>query len=235
MAGRPYVLVSAAMSADGYLDDVSPQRLILSGPEDLDRVDEERARCDAIMVGAQTIRSDDPQLLVRSVQRRERRQAAGRPASPAKVTLTVSGDLDAAARFFADDGTAKLVYAAAPAAGSLQRRLGSRATVISAPARGAPGRAALAWALADLAERGIGRLMIEGGAQVIGQALAGGLADELQLAIAPVFVADPAAPRLLAGDALARGVRLGRMTLAGTGQAGDMAVLRYLPGGQPAG
>jgi len=45
---RPYVLLSCATSADGYLDDASPRRLILSGPADLDRVDEVRAGCDAI-------------------------------------------------------------------------------------------------------------------------------------------------------------------------------------------
>ncbi len=233
MAGRPYVLLSAAMSADGYIDDASRRRLVLSGPQDLDRVDEERARSDAIMVGAQTVRSDNPRLLVRSAQRRERRQALGLSASPVKVTITASGDLDPAAAFFADDGTSKLVYAAAEAAPDLGSRLGGRAELI-----GVPGRVGLAWVLADLGERGIGRLMIEGGARLLGQALADGLADELQLAIAPVFVADPAAPRLLAGAAPLGAVMLGaagpdaartaRMVLAGTSQAGDVAVLRYL-------
>ena len=66
--------------------------------------------------------------------------------------------------------------------------------------------------------------MVEGGASVLAQFLAAGLADELTLAVAPVFVADPAAPRLLAG---ARPE--GRMTLAAVTRAGDMAVLRYLP------
>ncbi len=222
MAGRPYVLLSAAMSADGYIDDASPRRLVLSGAQDLDRVDEERARSDAIMVGAQTVRSDDPRLLVRSAQRRKRRQALGRPASPVKVTITASGDLDPAAAFFADDGTSKLVYAAAQAVPGLRSRLGGRAELI-----GVPGLVGLGWVLADLGERGIGRLMIEGGARLLGQALADGLADELQLAIAPVFVADPAAPRLLAGAGTAR------MVLAGTSQEGDVAVLRYLRPGLP--
>jgi hypothetical protein len=63
---RPYVVLSAAVSADGYLDDASPQRLILSGPADLDRVDEVRASCDAIIVGAQTVRTDNPRLLIRA-------------------------------------------------------------------------------------------------------------------------------------------------------------------------
>ena len=43
MAGRPYVLLSAAMSLDGYIDDASDARLVLSGAEDLDRVDELRS------------------------------------------------------------------------------------------------------------------------------------------------------------------------------------------------
>jgi 5-amino-6-(5-phosphoribosylamino)uracil reductase len=43
MANRPYVLLSCAMSIDGYIDDTSPDRLILSNSEDLDRVDEVRA------------------------------------------------------------------------------------------------------------------------------------------------------------------------------------------------
>jgi 5-amino-6-(5-phosphoribosylamino)uracil reductase len=219
IAPRPYVLLSAAMSADGYIDDGSPRRLVLSGPEDLDRVDEVRAGSDAIMVGAQTIRSDDPRLLVRSQDRRDQRLDLGQPASPAKVTITASGDLDPQARFFAADGTQKLVYASAGATEALRIRLGGLATVVSL----ADG-AGLAAVLADLAARGIARLMIEGGARVLGQALADGLADELLLAIAPVFVADPAAPRLLG-----RGPVPGRMVLDGLERAGDVAVLRYLP------
>ncbi len=219
----PYVLLSAAMSADGYIDDASAGRLILSGPEDLDRVDGVRAGCDAIMVGAGTIRADNPRLLVRSEQRREQRRQRGLPPDPVKVTVTSSGELDPRARFFADDGAGKLVYASARGAGPLGRRLAGLATVITlGTGTGLPA------VLADLRARGIGRLMIEGGARLLGQALSQGLADELQLAVAPVFVADPGAPRLLAG-----GPPPGRMVLAGLDRAGDVAVLRYLAGEQP--
>jgi 5-amino-6-(5-phosphoribosylamino)uracil reductase len=221
---RPYVLLSAAMSADGYIDDASPGRLILSGPEDLDRVDGVRASCDAIMVGAGTIRADNPRLLVRSQARQEQRRLRGLPPSPVKVTVSGSGDLDPDALFFAADDAAKLVYASAASAGQLGRRLSGRATVITLTTG-----TGLSGVLADLRVRGIGRLMIEGGASVLSQALSEGLADELQLAVAPVFVADPAAPRLLTdGRALP-----GRMVLAGLERAGDVAVLRYLAGEQP--
>jgi 5-amino-6-(5-phosphoribosylamino)uracil reductase len=61
------------MSIDGYLDDASPDRLLLSNDADFDRVDDVRAGCDAILVGAATIRQDDPRLLIRSAGRRAAR------------------------------------------------------------------------------------------------------------------------------------------------------------------
>src|SRR6185437_2617946 len=112
---RPYTIVSCAVSLDGYLDDTSPRRLILSGPEDLDEVDELRARADAILVGAGTIRADNPRLLIRAPARVAAREAAGRPAHPLRVTVTGRGDLDPAARFFAGPGV-PLVYGTAAAA-----------------------------------------------------------------------------------------------------------------------
>ena len=99
---RPYVLLSCAMSVNGCLDSAGPGRLVLSGGADLDRVDDERAGSDAIMVGAGTIRRDDPRLLIRSPERRAARAGRGQPEHPTGVTLTVSGDLDPRARFFAD-------------------------------------------------------------------------------------------------------------------------------------
>ena len=225
MADRPFVLLSAAMSADGYIDDASPSRLVLSDAADLDQVDELRAGSDAILVGAQTIRADNPRLVVRSAERRDRRRDAGLSPSPRKVTLTASGSLDPGAAFFAESDTAPLVYGPAAVAGRLARRLGRAAEVVAIPAGAAadgtvPG---LAWILAELATRGISRLLVEGGASVLAQFLSAGLADELRLGVAPVFVADPRAPRLLAGP-----VALPRLVLADTRQVGGMAVLKYL-------
>jgi riboflavin biosynthesis pyrimidine reductase/pyrimidine deaminase RibD-like protein len=91
---RPYVLLSCAVSADGYLDDATPGRLVLSGPEDLDRVDEVRAGCDAILVGAGTVRKDRPRLRIRDPRRVALREARGLPSHPLRVTLTASGNLD---------------------------------------------------------------------------------------------------------------------------------------------
>ena len=225
MPPRPYVLMSCATSAVGYLDDASPERLILSGPADLDRVDEVRAGCDAILVGAQTVRSDNPRLLIRDPRRSARRAARGLPAHPARVTLTATGDLDPGARFFAP-GALRLVYCATPALRSAAK-IKDSAVLIDA---GDP--VSVGFMLEDLAERGVARLLVEGGARVLGDLLAAGRADELNLAVAPFFVADPApatAPRL---NLPAPGAG-SPMTLAETRRVGEVALLRYLlgPGG----
>jgi riboflavin-specific deaminase-like protein len=236
---RPYVLLSCATSADGYLDDASPRRLILSGPADLDRVDEVRAGSDAIMVGAGTVRADNPRLLIRDPRRSARRAARGQPAHPVRVTLTATGDLDPAARFFAP-GAPRLVYCATPALAPARARLcledqGEGAAVLI----DAGDPLSLPFILDDLsAERGIRRLMVEGGAQLIGTIVTLGLADEFQLAVAPFFVADPRAPRLdlprrPAAVPAPGPVPDSPMTLAEIFRAGEIAVLRYLlgPGG----
>jgi 5-amino-6-(5-phosphoribosylamino)uracil reductase len=221
VTGRPYVLLSCAASIDGYIDDATGSRLLLSGDADFDRVDEVRASCDAILVGAATIRADNPRLLVRSPARQDARIARGTTPTPVKVTITGHGDLDPAAQFFAAGDTGKIVYAASPALDKARERVGAVASVADA---GDP--ADLRRVLADLSARGIGRLMVEGGTAMHTQFLAAGLADELHLVIAPFFVGDARAPRF---------VRDGpfpwdsghRARLADVTQLGDVVLLRY--------
>ena len=75
MTDRPYVLLSCAVTMDGYIDDTTDERLLLSNDADFDRVDAVRATCDAILIGANTIRRDNPRLVVRSQARRAERAA----------------------------------------------------------------------------------------------------------------------------------------------------------------
>jgi 5-amino-6-(5-phosphoribosylamino)uracil reductase len=233
MTRRPYVVLSCAMSLDGCLDGTGEDRLILSGPADLDRVDAERAAADAILVGAGTIRRDDPRLLVRSARRQAERRASGRPPQPAGVTVSASGDLDPAARFFTRDlgeGSARaqrIVYAATPVLAKLSDQLGGLAEVVDGG--DLPRLTAI---LADLAARGVGRLMVEGGASLGTQLLAGGLVDELQLVIAPFFVGDPAAPRF-AGPGHYPASPDHPLHLAEARPVGEVVLLRYLAAAAP--
>ena len=221
---RPYVLLSCAMSIDGCLDAPGPQRLILSGDADLDRVDAERAEADAIMVGAATIRRDNPRLLIRSAARRAVRIARDLPEHPARVTVTASGDLDPGAQFFATDGAGAVVYCAAPQAPQLQLRLNELAQVIAVPPP-----VGLVAILADLSRRGVRRLLVEGGARLGREFLAAGLVDELALAVAPFFVGAAAAPRF-AGPAVYPYGPGRPMHLAEVRQLDQVVLLRYLLG-----
>jgi riboflavin-specific deaminase-like protein len=221
MVERPYILLSCGMSIDGYLDDAAQRRLLLSNDADFDRVDEVRAGCDAILVGAGTIRQDDPRLLVRSADRRASRAARGASPTPVKVTVTSSCDLDPEARFFAVGDVDKLVYCATPSMAAARSRLGGVATVIDG---GSPVDVRLI--AADLAGRGIGRLMVEGGGTIHTQFLTAGLADELHLVVAPFFVGDSRAPRFVGDGDFPWGPQH-RASLAEVRQIGDVVLLRY--------
>ena len=221
MADRPYTLLSCSMSLDGYLDSSTVQRLALSNDADFDRVDAVRAGCDAILVGANTIRNDDPRLLVRSAARRADRLARGLTSSPTKVTLTRSGQLDADAQFFATGDGDKLVYCPTSAAPELRRRVGSCATVVDTGPRVDLERVG-----EDLSARGVNRLMVEGGGTVNTQFLTADLADELDLVVAPFFVGDPLAQRFVDEGRFPWSAQR-RATLAEVRQIGDVVLLRY--------
>jgi 5-amino-6-(5-phosphoribosylamino)uracil reductase len=221
VAERPYVMLSCGMSIDGYVDDAADERLLLSNDADFDRVDAVRAQHDAIMVGAGTVRQDNPRLLVRSAARRADRAAHGLPPDPIKVTVTGQGGLDPSAAFFTQGAVEKLVYCARPAVEKARERLGHVATVLDA---GEP--VELEPVLADLHARGVRRLMVEGGQTMHTQFLTAGLADELQLVIAPVFVGDSRAPRFV-GDGRFPWCAGRRAVLAGVRQIGDVVLLRY--------
>jgi 5-amino-6-(5-phosphoribosylamino)uracil reductase len=137
------------------------------------------------------------------------------------VTVTHRGQLDARAEFFASGDVEKLVYCASGSVADARERLGDAATVVDG---GDP--VILREVSEDLHERGVGRLMVEGGGTVHTQMLTAGLADELQLVVAPLFVGDSRARRFV-GDGLFPWTADRRATLAEVRQIDDVALLRY--------
>ncbi|MFE0022362.1 RibD family protein [Amycolatopsis sp. NPDC059021] len=222
MSQRPYVLLSVATSVDGAIDDTTPSRLLLSNADDFDRVDQVRADSDAILIGAGTIRADNPRLLVNSEQRRTERVRAGKPAFPLKVTVTASGDVEPDWKFWHHGGE-KLVYTTDSGAALAAERLGELAEVVTLGPNVDFGAL-----LDDLGKRGIQQLMVEGGGQIHTAFLSQGLADEIHLAIAPLVVGDAKAPRFL-GPAEYPGGSTRRMRLLDARTIGDVVLVRYAP------
>lgn len=217
---RPYVVLSVATSIDGYIDDAGPERLLLSNTEDFDRVDAVRAESDAILIGAETLRRDDPRLLVGSAERRAARRAAGKPEHPLRVIVSASGDLDPGLRLWLHGGD-RLVYTTTAGRARIGTRLAGRGDVVALGDTIDFGAL-----LDDLGERGVHRLMVEGGGRIHTAFLSAGLADELLLAIAPVLVGDSSAPKFLHPAEYPGGSRR-RMALVDITRLGDIAVLRY--------
>src|SRR5664279_6628991 len=221
MPERPYTLLSCGMSIDGYLGSATPRRLELSNDADFDRVDAVRASCDAILVGAATVRNDNPRLLVRAQARQDERVARGLPPSPIKVTVTGRAQLDACANFFTTGHSEKLVYCASATVAEARDRLGPVATVVDG---GQP--VDMQWMSEDLYARGVQRLMVEGGGTVHTQFLTADLVDELHLVVAPFFVGDSRARRFV-GDGRFPWNQDRRANLAEVRQIQDVVLLRY--------
>lgn len=211
---------------DGYIDDLSTQRLPLSNAEDFDRIDQVRSESNAILLGATTVRRDNPSLLIRSAQRRDARVARGLPEHPLKVTVTSTGDLDPELQLW-HHGAGKLVYTTDACRQTTLTRLGNLAKVVSLGSEVVFGDL-----LDDLGTRGVDRLLVEGGGQIHTAFLAAGLADEIRMAVAPMLVGQATAPRFLNPTDFPGGPQR-RFHLDDVTKLGDVAVLRYFPNMTP--
>lgn len=168
-------------SLDGRIATESGHSKYINGPAGLDHLHRLRALVDAVVIGVGTALADDPQLTVRRV--------AG--PQPARVVIDPNGRLPASARVFAGDGVRRLLVTAA----------GTRC----APPPGveilalftADGRIAPPAILAALAERGLRRLLIEGGADTVSRFLVAGCLDRLHVIVAPIILGSGRASLIL--------------------------------------
>lgn len=234
---RPYTILSCAMSVDGYIDDATDQRLRLSSAADFARVDEIRAGCDAILVGAETIRRDNPRLATREPQLRQRRNAEGRTGDLLRVTITESGQIDPHSRFLTTGDAPRVVYTATATHAELAARLAHLpgVTVVDAGSVGTDSvtaeRVDIALLARDLVHRGVRRLIVEGGGGIHTTFLSRGFVDELRLAVAPFFVGEPEAPRFVHPARFPHDA-MTPMTLVEAEQLDGVVALHYLLSGQ---
>ena len=175
-ADRPGVVVKVAQSLDGRIATAVGDSRWISGEEERAVSHALRAACDAVVVGANTVIRDDPQLTVRAV--------AG--ASPIRVVIDTRLRAPATARLFEDDGSTLVVTTQMSDAAkreSLQRD-GVAVEVVDAVG----GRVDVGAALARLRERGMHTVLVEGGAELITSLLSAGVVDRLVVSIAPIVL-----------------------------------------------
>jgi diaminohydroxyphosphoribosylaminopyrimidine deaminase / 5-amino-6-(5-phosphoribosylamino)uracil reductase len=165
------VIAQIGQSLDGRIATTTGDSSYINRPAGLAHLHRLRAVVDAVVVGIGTALLDDPQLTVRRV--------AG--AHPARVVLDPRGRLPSTARLLNDDGTRRLVVTAQGAPCRL-----TGVEVLTLPAT--DGHIAPAAILQGLAQQGLRRLLIEGGADTISRFLAAGCLDRLHVVVAPIIL-----------------------------------------------
>ncbi|MEX2526069.1 MAG: bifunctional diaminohydroxyphosphoribosylaminopyrimidine deaminase/5-amino-6-(5-phosphoribosylamino)uracil reductase RibD [Gemmatimonadota bacterium] len=180
-SSRPWVILKLAVSLDGGIATRPGERTDLTGPESRRRVHELRAGAQAILVGAETVRVDDPLLTVR--------EGVEARIPPLRVVLTASGRLPLDARLLAELHTADTLVLAGPdVPPEVWGRWRSSGVEVEFPPSDGLGRVTLEPALEGLAKRGIQCLLCEGGSQLAGSLLAAKLVDRIHLFVAPRFL-----------------------------------------------
>jgi diaminohydroxyphosphoribosylaminopyrimidine deaminase/5-amino-6-(5-phosphoribosylamino)uracil reductase len=184
--GLPLVTYKAAVSLDGKVALAGGRPAQLSGPESQHLMHRLRAQADAVLIGAGTLRADDPRLTVRLCDGR----------NPVRVVLTSSGELPLDAQLFVGVAEAPVLVLAERLAGPDEQRLVDVGVQVERYNGG------LAAALRLLAARGLLDVLLEGGPTLAAALLAGGLIDRLALFVTPLLVGR-GAPDVLALPAVA--------------------------------
>jgi diaminohydroxyphosphoribosylaminopyrimidine deaminase / 5-amino-6-(5-phosphoribosylamino)uracil reductase len=176
---RPYVHLKLAQSQDGFITHAAGTKRRITGREAKEVVHRWRASHDAVLVGAGTIRADDPALTVR--------HAAGR--HPAVVVLDGRLSVPPDAQVFksARDRRVYVVTGKGRKRTERVRRLLEAKGVGIIELPGSRGRLQLSRVLGELYRRQIGSLLVEGGADVAEQLISEGLVDRLSVFVAPVL------------------------------------------------
>jgi diaminohydroxyphosphoribosylaminopyrimidine deaminase/5-amino-6-(5-phosphoribosylamino)uracil reductase len=207
---RPWVILKLAVSLDGRIAAAPGRFGWITGAAARRRAHAMRAAADAILVGARTIRADDPRLTCRT----------RRGADPVRVVLCGPRlDLPVRARVFARDGVP--VWVVAPRGASRKRiaaleRAG--ACVLLLPGR--RGRVPFGRVVAALGARGVTSLLVEGGGEVAAAALGARAVDEVALFQAPIVLGAGGVPAVgaLAIAGPNRAVRLGAVRTEAVGR-----------------
>ncbi len=177
------ISLSVAISADNYMDDMSAERLVLSTVSDWAAVYRLRSEHDAILVGGETLRRDDPSLGLKG----EAAQAAleGRGGEPLRVVVSGRSEISPSAKIFHRGSAPILIFS------NIEREeLRGLADVVVAPV------VDVALIVTELERRGLSSLFVEGGATILKMFLGSGFVSSLRVAQNPtIFVGDESAPR----------------------------------------
>ncbi|MHB8117221.1 MAG: 2,5-diamino-6-(ribosylamino)-4(3H)-pyrimidinone 5'-phosphate reductase [Methanothrix sp.] len=222
---RPFVFINSAMSADGKISSFERSQVRISGQADKARVDILRAESDAVMVGVGTVLADDPSLRVKSVSSREARRKRGQPEDPLRIIADSRARTPPSARVL---GPGCIVAVTSFAPQDRRDTLSSTCEIIICGNE----RVDLQELFSLLFDRGVKRLMVEGGATLNWSLLKLGLVDELYVYVGAMLIGGENAPTLVDGQGFKDDFP--RLTLSSVKRMDEGVLLKWiLPSEQP--
>jgi len=216
-----HVVVNAAMSADGKLSHREREQIAISGPDDFDRVDRVRADSDAVAVGVGTVLADDPHLTLDDGERVAARRERGEPGHPARVVADSRARTPTDARILDEAATTYVLVSDAAPADRVEALREADAEIITAGDECVD----FAAAFAELEARGVDRIMVEGGGEVIFSLFEAGLVDELSVFVGPKVIGGRDAPTLADGEGFVEDFPA--LSLSGVERVDDGVLLRW--------
>lgn len=215
------------MSADGKIDSAAHEGAGFSSRLDRARMDEVRAQADALVVGAGTVRAEDPPLHVRDPALRHARANAGRAADLVVVVVSRTGALPPSARFLREPAQARILAVPPGVEDAALEPLSAHTGTGALEVFRAGGEDVdIAALVAMLAARGCRTVLVEGGGELVSAFLDADLLDELRLTLCPTLIGGAGAPTPVGGAARRLADRR-LLQLREVEHAGDELFLRY--------
>lgn len=197
---RPKITLNMAASIDGKTTTFEREKVRFSSDEDRALMENLRSRVDAVLIGAGTLRTDDPPLILRIPQYQEQRSALKGNANP--LNIVVSARLDFPIEdsdFFRHPDTEKLVFTTARAPLDKQTTLKRYAKVIEAPETD-EGKVDICEMTRLMVGLKIKHLLLEGGGELNFGMLKQHLVDEIYLTLCPYVIGGGNAPTIVDGS-----------------------------------
>jgi len=223
---RPRCFLNVAMSLDGKIASSTREAPTFTSQADRRMMDRIRARADAILVGAGTLRAADFPLRIRAPSLRKKRRASGRPEQPLNIVVSSSLEVPLRGRFFSAVDVRRLVVTGRKAPPGRVRQVSAGSEVLFL----GKGRVDLPRLMRRLFSLGIRELLLEGGGATNFAFLRDDLVDEIYITLCPIVIGGSRSPTPVDGEGFAP-ESFKRFRLTESRRSGNELFLHYLLAG----